>query len=135
MTEQPADLAAPRRCALHRSSDAEEVCARCGAFLCAECRRPLEGALVCAGCEERRANRPPSGEANLALTLALLGFAGLLPGIVGGLLAWRELRRIRAGTAPTSSEGYARLACALGALYAVALAAALGWAALEWLGY
>ena len=53
--------------------------------------------------------------------LALLGPVGLLPGIAGGVLGWRELKRIRSGEAPVSGEGYARLSQALGVLYAAAL--------------
>jgi hypothetical protein len=118
----------PQRCAAHPEADSCAVCERCGAFLCEACRRTVDEKILCAACEERRSNRPPSREATVALILAALGPVGILPGLVGGFLGWRELKRIRDGASPASGEGWARLAQALGALYAVALVAVLLWA-------
>jgi hypothetical protein len=52
----------------------------------------------------------------------MLGPFGVVPGIVGGVLGLLELRRIRGGDAPSSGEGYAVFACALGTVFAVAAA-------------
>jgi hypothetical protein len=128
MDVAPETEPAPRRCALHPEADACGVCDRCGAFVCEACRHPSGETTLCAACEDRRTNRPPSREASVALLLAGLGPLGLVPGLVGGFLGWRELGRIRRGEAPASGEGWARLAQALGALYAVALVALVCWA-------
>ena len=110
-----------RLCASHPEVEACAVCDRCGAFVCSSCRRELDGSALCVACEDRRKNRPPSPEAKASLVLALLGPLGLLPGIAGGVLAWRELERIRKGESPATGEGYCRLAQALGVLYALVL--------------
>jgi len=128
MDAAPEPTVLPQRCAVHSEMDACAVCDRCGAFLCEACRHTAEEKTICAACEDRRSNRPPSREAVVALVLAALGPLGLLPGLAGGLLGWRELGRIKRGESPASGEGYARLAQALGALYAVALVVIVLWA-------
>ena len=114
--------AEPGRCVVH-DTEASAICARCGAFVCERCHQPRADQLLCLACQERHANQPPSREALAALVLSLLGPLGIVPALLGGVLGWRELRRIRAGFAPESGEGYARLAQALGALFAVLSAA------------
>ncbi len=122
MDAPPVATAAERRfCATHPEVEASDVCGRCGAFVCQPCRRESDGRVTCVACEERRKNRPPSPEAKASLVLALLGPLGLLPGIAGGVLAWRELERIRRGESPATGEGWCRLAQALGVLYALVL--------------
>lgn len=118
----------PKRCALHSAADAVAVCERCGAFACESCRRDVEGSALCASCQDRRLNRPPSAAAVLSLVLAALTPLGLLPGIAGGVIGARELKRIQAGQSPVTGEGYARLARALGAFSAAALVAIVLWA-------
>src|SRR4051812_41989091 len=98
---------------MHPDVDADAVCSRCGAFVCARCHRLVEGQVLCAGCDERVRTLPPSAAAKLAILLALFGPVGLVPGLVGGGLGWRELHRIRRGEAPASGEGYAVVARAL----------------------
>ncbi|MGC4118936.1 MAG: hypothetical protein QM765_31090 [Myxococcales bacterium] len=119
--EAAAPAAETRFCAAHPAAEACALCDRCGAFVCPACRRSVDGQVLCAACEDRRSNRPPSREAKASLVLALLGPLGLAPGIAGGILAWHELGRIRRGESPATGAGYCQLAQALGVLYALVL--------------
>ena len=125
MSTEPADSPVIRKCAVHAEVDARSVCSRCGAFVCEACERVFEGVTTCAACVEREDNRPPSREAVVAIVFAVLVPVGLIPGLIGGVLGWRELVRIRRGQAPRSGEGYARLAVGLGALALVAALAVI----------
>ena len=116
MSTEPTDSAAIRRCAVHPAVDARAVCSRCGAFVCEVCERVEGGVTTCAACVEREDNRPPSADAKVALVFALLMPFGLIPGLIGGVLGWRELARIKRGQSPKAGEGYVRLAVGLGVM-------------------
>ena len=125
--ENPAIEASPSFCALHADDQACEDCIRCGAFACERCRRVIDGDVLCRLCAARKSNRPPSPQAKTALALAWLGFVGVLPGLVGGVLGWTERRRIARGDAPASGLGYAELARSLGIFYLCVLAVGMLW--------
>lgn len=83
---QPAP-AAP--CARHDLNAAVGNCERCGNFICALCRTPLNGKEYCAACFERlldegQPDLPPARERFYAGVANLLALVGMTPGL--GLL-------------------------------------------------
>jgi hypothetical protein len=97
MTERPSTGAT---CARHPGVPAVEVCARCGAFACADCVEYVdESTAVCAGCA-----RPLDGglvrRAWVSLALSGGGVAGMLAGL--GLYQWRAAMLVW-GIAPVRS--------------------------------
>ncbi|MGC4116282.1 MAG: hypothetical protein QM765_17245 [Myxococcales bacterium] len=113
MSDVPSPAPAAR-CAAHPEREASEVCARCGAFLCPECRKWFSERPVCAPCRRWYEAEGPSREALLSLILVTAGFCLLVPGIAGLVLAHRELARARRGESTESSRSYASLARTLG---------------------
>jgi len=112
------------RCAAHAEALAVGVCARCGTFLCAACVLPFEGEVVCGACFERHVREPrASSQAWASLYLGLAGLTcGFVPGLVGLVLAYRELERIRLGEAPVGGRPLARAGQLLGWLNVVLMA-------------
>ncbi len=111
-------------CRLHPDVAAVALCSRCGSFVCEDCRLDRDP-VRCPRCHEVALGAAPSGQAVAALVLATCGFAGFVPGIVGLVLARREIDRIRRGEAPLRGLGYAELARNLGWFHAAMLAASL----------
>jgi len=111
------------RCAKHAETPAVGVCPRCGTFLCAACAVPFESAALCSPCFERAVREPGvSSQAWAALYLGLGGLTcGFVPGLVGLVLAYRELERIRLGESPPGGRALARAGQLLGWLNAVLL--------------
>jgi hypothetical protein len=87
------------RCAVHAEAVAAASCKRCGTFLCARCAVPLGNEAVCGTCLGRLVREPAaSPQARAAFYLGLVGLiTGFLPGIVGLVLAYRELDRLARG--------------------------------------
>jgi len=114
------------RCATHAQALAVGACARCGTFLCATCGVPFEGEVVCGACFERHVREPrASSQAWASLYLGLAGLTcGFVPGLVGLVLAYRELERIRLGAAPSGGRPLAKAGQLLGWLNGVLLAVA-----------
>jgi hypothetical protein len=111
------------RCAAHGVAAIAE-CARCGDYLCGDCRVWNNERPHCAACRDRLGNRP-STRARLSLLLVTFGVCGGVPAIIGFVLARRELRAIRAGEAPSAGEGMAETARNLGVFYTVVIALAV----------
>ncbi len=89
------------------------TCCRCGRFLCDDCQRSLGGRTgLCEGCVQWLL-LPPSAQSRWALGLACVTFLGVVPGVVGLVLARDEGRRILYGEAPVSGSPYLRLARAV----------------------
>ncbi|MFP2905908.1 hypothetical protein ACLESD_12785 [Pyxidicoccus sp. 3LFB2] len=121
------------RCAAHPDVSATAVCHRCGGFLCAACTRPVEGDVLCGGCVWRRALAPEvSGRAWVAFWLGVSGLVcGLVPGVVGWVMAESELRRIDRGEAPSGGRTYAEAARIVGKACTVVLGL-MALALLQW---
>lgn len=111
------------RCAKHAEAPAVGICPRCGTFLCDACGVSFEGTVLCSPCFERNAREPGvSSQAWAALYLGLGGLTcGFVPGLVGLVLAYRELERIRLGESPPGGRALARAGQLLGWLNAVLL--------------
>jgi hypothetical protein len=111
------------RCAKHAEAPAVGICPRCGTFLCAACGVPFENAVLCSPCFERNTREPrASSQAWASLYLGLGGLVfGFVPGLVGLVLAYRELERIRLGESPPGGRALARAGQLLGWLNAVLL--------------
>src|SRR4051812_23741772 len=94
-------VAASARCATHSEVPAVEVCQRCGAFVCGECLELVEGAPFCTSCFARSSGGSASRRAVASLVLSIVGLnCAFLPGIVGLVLASRELSAIERNEAP-----------------------------------
>ncbi len=102
-----------------------EACHRCGTFLCSACGAPFESQVLCWACFARTAREPrASSQAWACLYLGLAGLlCGFVPGLVGLVLAHRELERIASGEAPLGGRALARAGRLLGWLNAALLAA------------
>lgn len=109
------------RCRVHGEAPAVEVCRRCGAFLCAECRG---NEVLCGHCLAHHGRKPvASAQAWVSLYLGLAGLAcGFLPGVVGLVLAQRELERIARGESSPAGRALANAGRLLGWLNAALLA-------------
>jgi hypothetical protein len=111
------------RCATHGDAPAVGACQRCGTFLCQQCAVPFENDVVCGACLERHARAPeasPRAWASLFLGLAGLTCA-FVPGIVGLVLAYRELQSIARGESPSGGRALASAGRLLGWLNAALL--------------
>lgn len=114
------DSAPAGSCAPHGAA-AIALCHRCGAFVCASCRRWQAEKPLCTRCVQRLGDKP-SSQATIALVIATVGFFGFLPGIPAVFLGRRELARIRACQAPAAGESIASLAQGLGWFHLIAFA-------------
>ena len=110
-------------CAQHGAPSVDE-CARCGDFVCADCRVWRREQPHCSSCLTRLGSRP-SKRARLSLLLVTFGVCGGLPALVGGVLAVQELRGIARNEAAPEGEGLALTARNLAIFYFVILTAAL----------
>ncbi|WP_164017770.1 hypothetical protein [Pyxidicoccus trucidator] len=122
------------RCATHPQVSATAVCHRCGRFVCDSCARPVENDVLCGDCVWRQALAPEvSSRAWVAFGLGLAGLlCGLVPGMVGWVVAESELRRIKRGEAPVGGRTFAEAARLIGKVCTAALVLmVLGW--LQWL--
>jgi hypothetical protein len=108
-------------------------CTRCGRFVCAQCRRWMAEKPFCSDCLGRLGHKP-SGQAVVALLLATLGLALLLPGLVAFVLARRELGRIERGEAPEAGRDFVQLARGLAIFETLVAAGALVVLVLRGLG-
>ena len=94
-------------CARHPAVAAVEICARCGAFVCPSCLELRENAVLCTACHERYAGKA-SGRAIASLVLGIIGInCGLLPGLIGLVLAYQELAAIERGESPEAGRSIA----------------------------
>lgn len=120
------------RCSVHGEAPAVGVCRRCGAFLCAEC---LGGDALCGNCLAHYGRKPvASTQAWASLYLGLAGLAcGFLPGVVGLVLARRELASIARGESSPAGRALANAGRLLGWLN-VALLAVVGVVLISRLG-
>ncbi len=105
-------MAAPAgaACANHPGTAAVDVCERCGTFICGGCLEidPIHGGVMCGRCLERRGQKA-SGRAIASLILGIVGLqCGLLPGIVGLILATQELGAIERGESNEASKSMAK---------------------------
>lgn len=116
------------RCSTHPDVSATSVCRRCGRFLCASCARPFEKDVMCGDCLWRQALAPEvSRRAWVAFWLGVAGVVfGLVPGVIGWVVAETELRRIDRGEAPSGGRTFAEAARIVG----MACTAVLGLMAL-----
>jgi hypothetical protein len=111
-------------CASHADIRAVATCARCGTFVCAECREFYDYQPLCKRCYPARSHSlPASSRAKWALVLGLLGLlVVVIPfGVVAVILAHGELAAIKSGEAPAGGLGYARAGALLGWLANVML--------------
>ena len=113
-------LEAGARCAVHGDAPAVDICRRCGAFLCAACRGDE---VLCGNCLAHHGRKPvASTQAWASLYLGLAGLAcGFLPGVVGLVLAHRELARIARGESSPGGRALANAGRMLGWLNAALL--------------
>ncbi len=97
------------RCALHAQTGAVDICQRCGSFVCGECLELQGSDVFCTSCFARAGGGgKASSRAVAALVLGILGIqCGLIPGIVGLVLATQELAAIEAGQSPAAGKGMA----------------------------
>src|SRR5689334_17673965 len=111
------------RCAAHGEAPAVGVCQRCGTFLCVACLQPADSEVLCGACLARRGKAPvASAQAWASLYLGLAGLTcGFLPGVVGLVIAHRELERIARGEASSGGRALARAGRLLGWLNAALL--------------
>lgn len=114
-------------CAVHSEVAATATCGRCGKFICDPCGRWASQQRWCVDCF-KRFDPKPSKEAKRALLLSTLGFLFIVPGLVGFVLARRELKRIATGQSLESSRDTAELARNLGLVSFVMLALIIVWA-------
>ena len=120
-------------CPFHPEQGAVGPCQRCGTFTCVACLA-LSGARGwCRACDER--SRMGSASTR-AVTSGILGGVGLccvfLPGLLGLLLGYLELRGIERGDSPRAGLQWARAGVVLGWMnVGMAVAVGLTWA---WLG-
>lgn len=129
------------RCAQHGDRPAVAACDRCGAYVCAACRRHYDYRPLCSTCLPLRSHGGPrSGRAVAAVVLAGVGLVlPILPlGPLGAFLGHLELGAIARGEAPFGGRGFARAAVLFGwagglffLLLALAAAAAVAGALLE----
>jgi hypothetical protein len=110
MSASPPDA----RCANHADAKAIFACERCGSFACEACAGPGGVRQLCRRCHQIFVKSPPSPRAKLSLFLATAGFIGFVPGVVGLILARRELAAIERMEAPITGEDSARMARSLG---------------------
>jgi hypothetical protein len=103
-----------RCCAAHPDADAVLVCDRCGSFACTACVGPEGPKRLCKPCHKAWVAAPASRRARVSLFLATAGFVGFVPGVVGLVLAKRELAAIARLDAPLAGEDTARMAKSLG---------------------
>lgn len=108
-------VASGAMCPAHASTQAVEVCERCGRFVCAGCLEfSQDGGAMCTECHAKPHGR--SSRSGLALGLVLGAWAGCVPlAPIGVALAWMELRAIERGEAPEASKQGAHWALGLGA--------------------
>jgi hypothetical protein len=97
-------------CPTHPERPADDICSRCGTFLCERCRKWQVGRMLCLRCHTVALGEKPSSRATLALVFATVGFCGFLPGVVALVLGYQELAAIHRGESPGSGEGWAVLA-------------------------
>lgn len=109
-------LATTMQCARHPAVPAVDVCQRCGTFTCGDCLELSIDAVLCTDCHRRQgASRFASRRAIASLILGLLGLpCGLVPGVIGLVLAYHELGRIDRGLSPEVGRGAARTGKILG---------------------
>jgi hypothetical protein len=101
-------VATGARCATHPEVAAVEICQRCGAFVCGSCLELKGTEVLCTTCFARQAGKP-SRRAVAALVLGILGLnCGFVWGVVGLVLAYRELRAIARGEAPQAGQNLAK---------------------------
>lgn len=112
------------RCATHPQDAAVEVCRRCGSFVCGSCLQLLASGVFCPPCYERsNASAKASPQAIASLVLGLVGLNCMfVPGVVGLVLAQKELRRIEEGSSPEAGRNLARGGRILGWINVVLLA-------------
>jgi hypothetical protein len=121
-------------CAAHPSVPTDQVCERCGTFMCGDCleitaTQPEQ--LLCRPCFTRYVGARASTRAVLALVLALLGMGGcLILGLPAWILAEQELGAIARNEAPGKGKNLALGAKYLGLIETGFLALAVGIGAL-----
>jgi len=116
-------------CPTHPAASAVAICGRCGKFVCGECLELAGESPLCLECLERARGGPASRRATASMVLGLVGLlCGFVPGVVGLLLARRELRAIERSEAPTAGRGRAKVGWVLGALNLAFLLAAIAGA-------
>ncbi|MCP3136227.1 hypothetical protein [Pyxidicoccus xibeiensis] len=111
------------RCASHPEVLATAICRRCGSFLCASCARPFEQDVLCEACLGRQFRAPEvSWRAWLAFSLGIAGVVfGLVPGLLGWWVAEWEARRIDRGESPPGGRTFVDAARKAGWLCAAGL--------------
>lgn len=112
------------RCAVHPDVVAVEICARCGAFTCAECLEftPTETPQgFCRACFQREFGTKASGRAvaAIAVAIAAMSLMCLPAGAVAWVLAEQELGAIARGEAPPRGRNLATGARILGIIEVV----------------
>lgn len=104
-------------CPAHPAASAVAICSRCGKFVCGDCLELAGEAPLCVECFERASGGLASRRATASMVLGLVGLScGFLPGVVGLVLARRELRAIDRSEAPTAGRRRARVGFVLGCL-------------------
>jgi uncharacterized protein DUF4190 len=124
----------PAPCNLHPEQVATAPCRRCGTLTCVSCLA-LSGARAwCRACEEH--SRLGSASRR-AVASGVLGGVGLccafVPGVLGLVLGYAELRSIERGDTPRAGREWARAGVVLGWMN-VGLAVAVGLVSV-WLGH
>ena len=122
----------PASCAWHPEQVAVAPCRRCGAVTCVACLALSGSRGWCRDCDERSRTGPASRR---ALASGVLGGLGLccafLPGLLGLVLGYTELRSIQRGDTPQAGREWAKAGVVLGWTN-VAMAVAFGLVA-AWL--
>jgi hypothetical protein len=109
-------------CPTHPAASAVAICSRCGRFVCGDCLELTGETPLCLECHERASGAVASRRATASMVLALMGLCcGFAPGVVGLVLARRELQAIERGEAPLAGLSRARAGFILGGLDAVLL--------------
>jgi hypothetical protein len=123
----------PPSCATHPEQVSAAPCRRCGASTCVSCLALSGGRGWCRACEEHSRLGPASTR---AMVSGVLGGVGLcctfVPGLIGLMLGYAELRSIERGDTPRAGREWARAGVVLGWMN-LAMAVAVGLVSV-WIG-